>query len=282
MGSFDRLPELRHELVEVAGTLREVEPARVDHQHRRPPVVVVEVVVGVDQLHQVVPRDVALVGALAAADAGEAGVDVGLQVDHEVRRRHLRLEHGEELVVDQELVVGEVQVGEDPVLVEGVVGDHQALEKLALDDLLLLLEARQQEVELGLEGGARAVLVELVEERVLDVLEHLDPLEAAGQELDQRGLADPDGAVDRQVVVGQRIGAQGEASVERRRPGSGPERSGPPRSGPPRAGLGLRREYIPRRSGRQAAGPVVGSQSRARLSTRPGGSRPPPRAFRGR
>ena len=33
-----------------------------------------------------------------------------------------------------------------------------------------------------------------------DVLEHLDPLETPGQHLDEGGLADPDGTVDRQVL----------------------------------------------------------------------------------
>src|SRR4029079_9129949 len=73
----------------------------------------------------------------------------------------------------------------------------------ALVHLLLLLVAREQEVELGLERRPRPVLVEVGEERVVDVLEQLDPLEALAQLLHQGGLAYPDRAVDGQVVEGE-------------------------------------------------------------------------------
>src|SRR6185295_8491961 len=79
----------------------------------------------------------------------------------------------------------------------------------------LLLEPRQQEIELGLEGGARLVLVEVGEEGIADVLEQLHPFEALAQALDQGGLAHPDGPVDGQVVEGELDGGQAAASLLR-------------------------------------------------------------------
>jgi len=68
----------------------------------------------------------------------------------------------------------------------------------------MLLVAREEEENLHLERGAAASLVERVEKRVLDVLEQLHALEAGGQPIDQRRLADSDRALDRDVACGQR------------------------------------------------------------------------------
>ena len=160
---------------------------------------VVVVVVRVDQLAHVLLRDRPLGLHLPLADPAHAGGDVGGEEQHQIGLRHLRLEQQVELLEQHELVVGEVDVGEDAVLLEGVVGEHQPREELGLDQVALLLEALEQEVELGLERGARDVAVEILEERVGDVLEHLHAFEALGQPLDQRGLAGADRSVDGEI-----------------------------------------------------------------------------------
>ena len=66
----------------------------------------------------------------------------------------------------------------------------------------MLLEARQQIVELSLESGAGTILVELVQEGILGVFQDLDAFKPARQHVDQRRLADADRAVDRQLVEG--------------------------------------------------------------------------------
>ena len=86
---------------------------------------------------------------------------------------------------------------------------QQAVEEALLGDVLLLLEAGEEEVDLGLEGGAGAVLVELAEERVAHVFEDLHAVEAGGEHLHEGGLADPDGAVHGQVVERERAALQG-------------------------------------------------------------------------
>ena len=232
----------------------------VDDQQRRAVVVVEEMVVGVDQLGQILLGELPLEGALPAADPCHAGGDVGGEVDDQIGARHLRLERRVELLVEHQLVVGERQVGEDPVLLEAVVGHQELLEELALHRLLLLLEPLEDEVELGLEGRARTVLVEVGEERVVDVLEHAHRLEPAGDQVDERRLADPDRAVDRDVAVRERVG---QGSVQRSRDGVGEASTGRPvrrRGGP--AGRGCRarpvRSRPPARSARARRGSAAG------------------------
>src|SRR5262249_19162700 len=86
---------------------------------------------------------------------------------------------------------------EDLVLGEDVIADERLLEQPPLRQLLLLAEAAQQEEELALERGARAVLVEIVQEGVLDLLVDAGGLEPLRQQFHEAGLADTDRAFDR-------------------------------------------------------------------------------------
>ncbi len=67
-------------------------------------------------------------------------------------------------------------------------------------NVLLLFEAGEQEIELGLEGGTRSIAIEIREERIVYVLENLYSLKTPGQHLHQGGLSDPDRTVDGQVM----------------------------------------------------------------------------------
>ncbi len=128
----------------------------------------------------------------------------GLQVDHQVGLEDALLEDGGELVVERQLVLGEVEVREDAVLGEQVVGDHEPAEEVVLEQVLLLPETREQEEDLRLEGEARPVPVELREERI--VLHHLEVDPGAGarrEQLHEARLADPDHTLNDNVPPGQ-------------------------------------------------------------------------------
>ena len=94
-----------------------------------------EVVVRLVQLAQVVvvglQRDRFGVHA-AAVDAPQQHVGRRLQVDDEVGRRHVAREQLVQPLVDEQLVVVEVEVGEDLVLVEQVVADRRLAEQIGL------------------------------------------------------------------------------------------------------------------------------------------------------
>lgn len=69
----------------------------------------------------------------------------------------------------------------------------------------MLTKAREQEIELGLEGRTRPLLVEIFEKGIVHVLEHFRALEVSREHLDQGGLAGPDGAIHGQVAIGEGI-----------------------------------------------------------------------------
>jgi hypothetical protein len=83
-----------------------------------------------------------------------------------------------------------------------VVGHDEGREEVDLRELALLLVARQEKEELRLKRGALLALVELRKKRVVHVLQDLRAMEPPRQHLDERRLADPDRAVDRDVPQG--------------------------------------------------------------------------------
>ena len=80
----------------------------------------------------------------------------------------------------------------------------------------MLLVAREQEEQLDLERRAFLAAVERLQERVLNVLENLDALEPGGEQLDERGLADADRALDGDVASGERYGVHSRTMISRR------------------------------------------------------------------
>ena len=59
--------------------------------------------------------------------------------------------------------------------------------------------SRKKKEELVLKSGALFLLVELGEKRIVDVFQDLSAVKPAGEQLDERRLADADGSVDRDV-----------------------------------------------------------------------------------
>ena len=155
-----------------------------------------EVIIGPVELGHVGVRDLALVVPLAAPDPLHEDLVARLEVDDQIGVRHLLLQHAVELLVQHELGIGEIQVGENLVLRKDVIAEGRLPEKVPLGQLLLLAEAVQEEEELALESRAGPVLVEVVQEGVLDVFENLASLQAARKELDEARLADADGSLD--------------------------------------------------------------------------------------
>src|SRR5438552_172594 len=199
------------QVVQVLLALREVDVARVDDEQRSFVPAVEEIVVGARQLGQVVGVEPALELPSALLDAPEQDVEAGLQVDDQVGLQDAGPEVLVDALVEAELVRVERDRGEDPVLGEQVVRDGHAVEEILLEQVLLLLEAREQEEELGLEGVLLPVLVEAREERVLlDDLVQPPAAEALAQRARQRRLPDPDRPFDHDVAVLQPVhrGAQ--------------------------------------------------------------------------
>lgn len=118
------------------------------------------------------------------------------------------------LQVEPVLVVAERQPREQRILREHEVGDDRLREQPRLRERLHLLDALEQERELRLQGVARHVVVEALEEGiVLRSLEQQLRAESFCEAPRQRRLADADRPFDRDVAetresVGHRVRRQ--------------------------------------------------------------------------
>ena len=81
-----------------------------------------------------------------------------------------------------------------------VVGHDEIGEEVDLRDLALLLVAGEEKEELRLKRRTCLLLVEVSQERVVDVLENLRPMEAPREHFDERRLSDADRTVDRDMA----------------------------------------------------------------------------------
>jgi hypothetical protein len=165
-----------------------------------------EVLIGLVQLADVVfarAGQIALGVVLGpAAQALDQHLGRGLEVDDEVRRRHVAGQQVEEALIDEQFVVVQVQVREDLVLVEQVVADRGLQEQVGLPQARQLAMPVQQVEQLRLKRGAGAFGVEVGEKRVVGVFEDGRGIEARREPFGQYGFADPDGAFNSQIMKG--------------------------------------------------------------------------------
>jgi hypothetical protein len=103
-------------------------------------------------------------------------------------------------LIDEELVVVEVQVGENLVLVEQVIADCCLAEEICLAQRHLLPMTAEQEEQLGLKRGARSVGVEIGQERIFGILQDRRRIQSRREPFSQRGLANTDRTLDRDVT----------------------------------------------------------------------------------
>ena len=130
------------------GIVDEVQPLAIDDQQRRVVVLVEIPAVRVGEPRQVRFRDRALVGNAAPMHPLDQRGHRCLQIDHQVRRRRLRLEMRINLVVERELVLAQIEVRKQRVLVEQEIRYRSAPEKVELVQSPDLVDALEQEIEL--------------------------------------------------------------------------------------------------------------------------------------
>ena len=105
-------------------------------------------------------------------------------------------------LVNPELLILQIELRKKLVLVEKIVADQRILLQSVGYHVVLLSISAEKEENLGGEGVALSVLVELRQEGIL--LEHFQeqlPSECLVNQPRQRGLSHPDRAFDRHVVV---------------------------------------------------------------------------------
>ena len=143
----------------------------LDDEERRGVVVEEEVLVGLVELLEVLGiglerrRLPDRRGRLRSAT--EQHVGRRLQIDDEIGWRYVAGQQIVEPLVDEELVVVQVQIREDLVAVEEVVGDRELAEEVRLPQRRLLAMAIEQVKELRLKRGARTIGVEVGEKGIV-------------------------------------------------------------------------------------------------------------------
>src|SRR5579862_5446192 len=193
-------PHLLDQVGEIAAVLDEVDVRAVNHEERSLHIVMEILPERLRQALQILWSDSPLEVPVTFAEPPEQDVGAGLQVDDQIRAREPLVEQLEDLPVELELVGAERDGREDRVLGEEVVSDRAAAEQLALPELALLPVALEQEEELGLEGMAFGLVVELPEEGILlDRFEEEPRPELGGKPSREGRLPDADGALDRDV-----------------------------------------------------------------------------------
>jgi hypothetical protein len=184
------------------GVVDEVQRVGVNGQHRRAVVGFgEEVFVSAVELFDVGTLHVALVGAVAQGDALHEGVGAGAQVDEQVRHGDLLGQGFMDALVHLQFIPSQVDAGEEGVLGEGVIGKQGfAGGDDGRDAAALLVVAAEQEEDLGLEGIAGPVGVEIGEEGVfLEDLEQQVCFECRCEQAGQGGLPDADNTFDGDV-----------------------------------------------------------------------------------
>src|ERR1019366_8946553 len=106
------------------------------------------------------------------------------------------------LVVDLEFGVIQVQVSEDFVLLKDVVADDHTAGMGGQIQGAQLLKALHEEVELGRESRAGLVAIEGFQKGIVLHVADAQSMELLGEEVGKSGLADPNGAFNRDEVRG--------------------------------------------------------------------------------
>ena len=98
-------------------------------------------------------------------------------------------------IVEFELFVVEIEVGEDAVLFHQVVGEDRA-GRFDGEGFAQALLALDQEVHLGAEGGAGLFVVEIGEKWVVFAVVNAARVQAFGEHFGERGFADAERPLD--------------------------------------------------------------------------------------
>ena len=195
MGAFDGVLEAAEELLEVFATLDEIDVGGVDDQEIGGSVTEKEVFVGTSDFFDVFGSDVGLFARGFLGDAGAKDFRFGLKVDDEIGCGNVGGQRFVVTVVEFELFVIEIEIGEDSVFFHQKIGEHGtgSLDGEGFADAFLALE---EEVHLRVEAGAGFFLVEIGEEGIVFAVVDSACVKAFGEDFGEGGFADAERAFD--------------------------------------------------------------------------------------
>lgn len=197
--AFDRFLQTSQQVLEVFAALDEIDVRGVDNEEVGGGVAEEEVFIGGGDLPDVGGRDLRFVAGGLFGDAGPEHFGLGLEVNDEIGRGNSGGQGIVVAVVEFELFVIEIEIGEDAVFLEEEIGEDRAgsFDSERFADALLALD---EEIHLGAERGAGFFLVEVGEERIVFAVIDAASVEAFGQDFGESGFADAEGALDDDVA----------------------------------------------------------------------------------
>ena len=195
MGAFDGILEAAEELLEVFATLDEIDVGGVDDQEIGSGVAEEEVFIGTGDFFHVFGRDVGLFARGLLGDAGAKDFGLCLKIDDQIGRGNIGGQGFVVTVVEFQLFVIEVEIGEDSVFFHQKIGEHRtgSLDGEGFADAFLALE---EEVHLRVEAGAGFFLVEIGEEGIVFAIVDAASVKALRKDLGERGFADTERTFD--------------------------------------------------------------------------------------
>src|SRR5713101_7152262 len=189
LGSLDGFLKAAQKELEVVAALDEVNVRGVDDQEIGSSVAKEEMFVGARDFLDVFEGDASFVAGSLLDDARAEDFGLGLEIDDEVGGGKVRGEGFVIALVELELFVGEVEIGEDAVLFHEEIGEERAgsFDGEGFAEALLALD---EEVHLGAEGGAGFCIVEIGEKGIVLAIIDAAGVETLREDSGEGGFAD--------------------------------------------------------------------------------------------
>src|SRR6266436_5812114 len=193
LGAFDGFLEAAKEELEVVAALDEVNVRSVDDQEVGGGVAEEKVFISAGDFLDVFGGDLGLVARSFLGDAGAEDFGLGLEVDDQVGSGNVGSEGFIVALVELELGVVKIKVGEDAVFFHEEIGEDRAgsFDGEGFAEALLALD---EEVHLGAKGGAGLGFVKVGEKRIVLAIVDATGVEAFGEDAGEGGFADAERA----------------------------------------------------------------------------------------
>ncbi len=186
--AFYGVLEAAEELLEVGAAFYEVDFGGVDYEEVGGGVAEEEMFVGAGDFFDVREGNLGFFAGGFFGDARAQHFRLGLEVDDQIGRGKLGGQRFVVAVVELQLFVIEIEIGEDAVLLHQEIGDDRA-GGFDGEGLAQALLAVHQEIHLGAQSGAGLFLVEVGEKGIVFAVVDAAGVQALGKDLGQRAFA---------------------------------------------------------------------------------------------
>ena len=181
--------------MEVFAALDEIYVGRVDDEEVGGFVAEEKVLVGAGDFFDVFGGDLRFAARGFFGDAGAERFGLGLEIDDKIGRRNVAREEVVIALVEFQLFVVEIEVGEDAVFFHEEIGKERR-GSIGGKDFAKAFLALKEEVHLGAESGAGFFVVEICEEGIVFAIVNAAGVEAFGEDAGQSGFAYAERAFD--------------------------------------------------------------------------------------